>query len=88
MGTFKYARCMSEDKNMISEEAVQAAHAAICEQNFDDCLEWRGRCVKAVEAAAPRIAEQAWDEGRNCGARFPYGKRGLGTDDNPYRSPA
>lgn len=40
---------------MIPQEAVQAAHSAICEQNLDDCLDpdWRGRCVKAVEAAAP-----------------------------------
>lgn len=43
---------------MIPHEAVQAAHAAICEQNFDDCLEWRGRCVKAVEAAAPHMLAQ------------------------------
>jgi len=40
---------------VIHDKAVQAAHAAICEQNIDDCLdpEWRGKCVKAVEAAAP-----------------------------------
>lgn len=40
---------------MIPEKAIQAAHAAICEQNLDDCLDsdWRGKCVKAVEAAAP-----------------------------------
>jgi len=38
--------------------AVQAAHAAICEQNLDDCMDpdWRGKCVKAVEAAAPYMS--------------------------------
>jgi len=43
----------------ITEEAVQAAHSAICEENLDDCLEWRGKCVKAVEAAAPLIRADA-----------------------------
>lgn len=49
---------------MIPEEAVQAAHAAICEQNLDDCLDpdWRGKCVKAVEAAAPHIRAQAFED--------------------------
>lgn len=46
----------------ISNEAMQAAHAAICEENFDDCLEWRGKCVKAVEAAAPIIRAAALRE--------------------------
>jgi hypothetical protein len=41
---------------LIPEAAVEAAHAVICEDSLDDCLEWRGRCVKAVEAAAPFIA--------------------------------
>ena len=44
---------------MIPDEAVVAAHAAICEENLDDCLEWRGKCVKAVEAAAPFIRSDA-----------------------------
>lgn len=41
----------------IPEKAIQAAHAAVCEQSLDDCLDpdWRGKCVKAVEAAAPHI---------------------------------
>ena len=42
---------------MIPAKAIQAAHAAVCEQSLDDCLDpdWRGKCVKAVEAAAPHI---------------------------------
>lgn len=39
-------------------------------------------------AAGALIAELAWDEGRKHGARYPYGERGLGTDDNPYRNDA
>ena len=40
-------------------EAVRAAHSVICEQNIDDCLDpdWRGKCVKAVEAAAPFLID-------------------------------
>lgn len=32
------------------------------------------------------IPALAWDEGRKHGATYPYGERGLATDDNPYRS--
>ena len=28
---------------------------------------------------------EAWDEGRKHGSTYPYGQRGLATDDNPYR---
>lgn len=31
---------------------------------------------------------EAWDEGRKHGATYPYGERGLATDDNPYRAAA
>ena len=48
---------------------MQAAHSAICEDNLDDCLEWRGRCVKAVEAAAPHMMAQAFEEGQKSGMR-------------------
>jgi hypothetical protein len=66
---------------MIPDEAVQAAHAAICEQNIDDCLDpnWRGKCVKAVEAAAPYLRADAWDEGFE-------GAQGVYPQSNPYRS--
>lgn len=49
---------------MIPAKAIQAAHAAICEQNIDDCLDpaWRGKCVKAVEAAAPHMFAQALED--------------------------
>jgi hypothetical protein len=39
----------------ISDEAVEAAHRAICEDDLEYCLDWRGKCVKAVEAAAPHM---------------------------------
>lgn len=59
---------------MIPEEAVRAAHAAICEQNIDDCLDpdWRGKCVKSVEAAAPYIlAGSARETVTEWAAAFP-----------------
>lgn len=64
----------------IPTEAIIAAHAAICEQNLDDCLDpdWRGKCVKAVEAAAPYIQAEAWD--RCVDSDTPW--------INPYRSGA
>ena len=69
---------------MIPAEAVEAVHAAICEQNLDDCLDpdWRGKCVKAVEAAAPYLRADAWDEGVHFGGLYPVVFR----NDNPYRS--
>jgi hypothetical protein len=41
----------------IKDAAAEAVHASICEQSLDDCMDpdWRGRCVKAVEAAAPHL---------------------------------
>ena len=47
--------------------------------------EWLGIARAALEAAAPLLMAQAWDEGRAHGAVWPYGHRGLATDDNPYR---
>lgn len=29
--------------------------------------------------------EGAWDDGRRHGAAWPYGKKGLAVDENPYR---
>jgi hypothetical protein len=73
----------------ITEEAVQAAHSAICEENLDDCLEWRGKCVKAVEAAAPLIRADAKGEALEeaadtFSARLPDGT-GNGRLYNSYR---
>jgi len=28
---------------------------------------------------------KVWQQGRDHGATYPYGERGLATDDNPYR---
>lgn len=62
---------------MIPEKAIQAAHAAICEQNLDDCLDpgWRGKCVKAVEAAAPIILSHEADRARLERIESPWGNR-------------
>ncbi|MDQ0241206.1 hypothetical protein [Arthrobacter bambusae] len=43
-------------------EVVEAAHAAICEDSLADCLEWGGRCVKSVKAAAPFLRAQALED--------------------------
>jgi hypothetical protein len=52
-------------------EAVQAVHSVICDESLEDHLdpEWPGRCVKAVEAAAPHLMAQAFDEGQKSGMR-------------------
>lgn len=42
--------------------------------------------VEYTESDIQQIKAEAWDEGRKHGARYPYGKRGLGSDDNPYRT--
>lgn len=83
----------------IPTEAIVAAHAAICEQNLDDCMdpEWRGKCVKAVEAAAPHILAPAFDEGVKAGADYRFKLAHSIEHDtpeepcpiiNPYRSQA
>jgi hypothetical protein len=38
------------------------------------------------KAAILALMAEAWDEGRKHGASYPYGKRGLASDDNPYRA--
>lgn len=65
----------------ISDEAVEAAHRAICEDDLDECLEWRGKCVKALEAAAPHMIASGWDAGYAAGVR----EEQPGRTKNPYR---
>lgn len=47
---------------MISVEAVEAVHSLICEESLEDHMDpqWPGRCVKAVQAAAPALMRAAW----------------------------
>jgi hypothetical protein len=85
---------------VIPEKAIQAAHAAICEQNIEDCLDpdWRGKCVKAVEAAAPHMLAAAfaygWREGKGIPTPVDLETGELMHDQavqsawNPYRSQA
>lgn len=67
--------------------AYEAAHAAICEQNIDDCLDpgWRGKCVKAVEAAAPYLQAAAWYEGCRKGLSTNPGWEDDALARNPYK---
>ena len=41
----------------IPDKAVVAVHRAICEDSLEECIEWDGRCVQAIEAAAPYMME-------------------------------
>ena len=49
---------------MIPRKAIEAIHAAICEESLEDHLdpEWPGRCVKAAQAAYPYIAAAVLNE--------------------------
>ena len=74
---------------MIPAEAVEAAAKRLASHNGTGPAnwEWYANEAKAIlEAAAPHLMAQAWDEGRKHGATYPYGERGLATDDNPYRT--
>jgi hypothetical protein len=57
---------------MIPNEAVEAIHAAICEESLEDHMDpqWPGRCVKAAQAAAPYLMAQAWDRGETAGRSY------------------
>jgi hypothetical protein len=43
-------------------EAVEAVHSRICEESLAEHMDpqWPGRCVKAVQAAAPHLTAQAF----------------------------
>lgn len=50
---------------MIPDEAVEAIHAAICEESLEGHMDpgWPGRCVKAAQAAVPHLTQPAYDDG-------------------------
>jgi hypothetical protein len=73
--------CANEEHQVIPDEAVEAAYDV-----SQHLLIMTAEIELILTAAAPFIAAQAWDEGRKHGATYPYGERGLATDDNPYRS--
>ena len=79
------------------EKAVEAAHDAAVAWLADMRGDLPGdEMVCVLTAALPHLTAQdvphlirqakaeAWDEGRAHGAMWPYGHRGLATDDNPY----
>lgn len=39
----------ADDEGM--DDVTIAIHVALCEDSPNECIEWRGACVKAVEAA-------------------------------------
>ena len=63
---------------MTPEEAIEITLAALADLPSGPPSE---EILAVIQAAA-------WDEGRRHGVTFPYGKRGLATDDNPYRRQA
>jgi hypothetical protein len=72
---------------MIPDEALEAAHKAWRIQAGTEGTIFEYNLRAALEAAAPYIAAEAWDEGEQSGyvnhAADPYG----GEYTNPYRSP-
>ena len=44
-----------KDQYDCMDDVTIAVHAAICEDSPEECVEWRGACVKAVEAARAAI---------------------------------
>lgn len=68
--------------------SVSAPPFAWAALGADDRRNYYPAARAILEAAAPLLMAQAWDEGRAHGAMWPYGYRGLATDDNPYRKEA
>ena len=62
---------------MIPRKAVEAIHAAICEESLEDHVdpEWPGRCVKAAQAAYPHIVAHEADRARLERIESPWGNR-------------
>lgn len=103
LGTFKYDWCMSDNKNVISDEAVEAALVLSLRQlglwgrNLpDDLVRARRDSVRELlEAAAPYMLAEAWDEGAEsvewCEIAIPCGdcdQCRKPAPTNPYRSQA
>lgn len=68
---------------MIPVEAVEAAHRAWREQAAQDGSIFEYNLQAALEAAAPYLLAEGWDEGR-----LAYSERDMSRDeplDNPYR---
>lgn len=44
-----------KDQYDCMDDVTLAIHGAICEDSPEECVEWRGRCVKAAEAARAAV---------------------------------
>ena len=72
----------------ISDEAVEAALAASRAYESQRSMDNAEKQMRAiVDAAAPFIAAEAWDEGRGAGFRDAYADEAE-EEPNPYRSQA
>lgn len=73
----------------VPDQAVEAAVDALVMTRMGDynieMPEFRKAAREVLEAAAPFIAAQAWDEGWNAFARYDSDQR-QSYPDNPYRS--
>ena len=85
---------MSEDKPVISDEAVEAAARALAVQAWRDWEYVPDGLRRAflrdakitLEAAAPYMLAEAWEQGRD--AEFQRSVMKRQADPNPYRSQA
>lgn len=76
---------------MISDEAVEAAAKALFEESVtpwrmaakEERVIFRRRARAALEAAAPHLMAESWDQGYDEGLSAGRGSR---SDANPYRS--
>jgi hypothetical protein len=67
----------------IGDEALQAAESALMAR-YGERFDIMARAI--LEAAAPHIAAQAWDEGMKAASSRMSSITGM-TVSNPYRSP-
>jgi len=69
------------DNQVIPDAAVEASAKAMALRDHADLVAWKaymGDARAALEAAAPHLMAEAWDEGRRAWDNY--------DDDNPYRS--
>lgn len=75
----------STSPSSIPAEAIEAAHKAWRAQAAQPGTIFEYNLQAALEAAAPHLMAQAWDEGRDALADFDHRQAGP-YPTNPYRS--
>jgi hypothetical protein len=77
---------MSDNKPMISDEAVEAAHKAWRAQAATEETIFEYNLRAALEAAAPFIAAEAWEDGQYAIWGYLANRSNRPRPTNPYRS--